>query len=92
MAIAERPLYPPLIHRRAWLLALFLGLSLAAAATARIECGPVLLATGNGAVLATGSGSLLATGGRCELQLGDLRVTLPSWLDAILKVISCPTA
>ena len=57
MAVVDRRVAAPLIHRRAWLLAPFLGLAIAVAATARVECGPILLTGGNGTLLTGGNGA-----------------------------------
>jgi hypothetical protein len=73
------PETPLATARRSWRLTailIFLGLlSLAAAATARVECGPVLLRSGTSVL--TGGGALLTGGRQCEIQAGGYRYRLP---------------
>jgi hypothetical protein len=82
MAVVDWRVAAPFVHRRAWLLALFLGLAIAVAATARVEGGPIFL-TGNGALL-TGNGALLTAGQRCELKAGPFRMELPAWVNRFM--------
>jgi hypothetical protein len=87
MAIAFPPVDAPLNHRRAWvtlMLALFLGLlSLAAVREPKVQCQPEYLLADDGITRLTADDGVrrLTTGRQqCQLELGDLRVPLPSWV------------
>jgi hypothetical protein len=92
VVIADEPIDT---HRHMWLLALFLGASLAAVTTGappevKRECRYVYLTGGGGSLLTGGGGSLLTAGRQCELKVGSLRVSLPARLDAVLDRIVRP--
>ena len=80
MAVVTVPDFTPSKYRRAGIAILsleFLGLmSLAAVREMKVECQTVLL---------TGGGALLTGGERCQLVMGDARVPLPAWAQAIIK-------
>jgi hypothetical protein len=85
MAVADQPIGAPLAYRQAWLLARFLGLSLAAVAAGvlpvpevKVECPQACVTPGGGGCVTPGAGGYVSPGGRrCELKLGRLRVPLP---------------
>ena len=80
MAVVDWRVAAPLIHQRAWFVALFLGLSIAVAATARVDCKDQnLLLDGGGRLMINANGALLLNG-PCELRAGPYRIPLPSWL------------
>jgi len=88
VAIADPPPYAPLRHRCIWMLALRLGLLLAAVGSlapqvreARVECRQAYETPGGGAFETAGGGSLSTPGGkRCTLKVNSrLRVSLSSW-------------
>ena len=62
------------------MIAILLGLlSMAAVETASVGCRDVFETPGGGGLMTPGGGGLMTAGRRCELRLGDLRVTLPQW-------------
>jgi hypothetical protein len=48
----------------------------------RAQCVP---AAGGGCVPAGGGGVLVAAGQQCAIEIGDVRVPLPAWAQAIIK-------
>jgi hypothetical protein len=66
---------------------LFLGLlSIAVAATARVDCRDNYLLADNGSrILINDNSGLLISGRQCELNAGPFRMALPSWVNAILR-------
>ena len=89
MAVAVTPVRAPFDYRRAWvilMLALIIGLSLAAVAEARRECRDEPLMADDGVTLLIDDGVKFLTGRQqCQLELGGLRVALPPWVNAILN-------
>ncbi len=87
MAVVTVPDFTPSKYRRAGIAILSLGflglMSLAAVREMKVECQAVLL-TGGGGFL-TGGGALLTDGEQCQLVMGDVRVPLPAWAQAIIK-------
>jgi hypothetical protein len=87
MAVVTIPDFTPSKYRRAWIAILSLGflglMSLAAVREMKVECQAVLL-TGGGAFL-TGGGALLTGGEQCQFVMGDVRIPLPAWAQAIIK-------
>jgi hypothetical protein len=85
LAISDRPLHEPLTRRQRtwWRVALLLGMSLAVAATAKVECRDALLGTGHDSALAAGVAMPLKGGRRCTLELGRWTIPLPSWVDKV---------
>jgi hypothetical protein len=84
MAIADRAVAVPLIHWRVWLLVIFLGLAIAVAATARVDCRNNYLLVNDGSrILINDNGALLMAGRQCELKAEPYRMALPSWVNRI---------
>jgi hypothetical protein len=69
---------------------LLLGLaSFVAAATTRVQCGPVFVGRNNGGVVArNGGGAVLRNGRQCELKAGPYRMALPSWIQTVTPRLS----
>jgi hypothetical protein len=92
MTVGTLPAFaPPNLKRLliALTLALLFGLlSLAAVRETRVECrNQYLMLQGGGYLLLTGgSGRILLAGGRqqCQLVMGDVRVPLPAWAQAVI--------
>ena len=88
MAVVTVPDFTPSKYRRAGIAILSLGflglMSLAAVREMKVECQAVLL-TGGGGILTGRGGALLTGGEQCQLVMGDVRVPLPAWAQAIIK-------
>jgi hypothetical protein len=81
--------FTPSKYRRAWIAILSLGflglMSLAAVREMKVECQAVGLTGRGGAPLVGRGGALLTAGEQCQLVMGDVRVPLPAWAQAIIK-------
>jgi hypothetical protein len=67
-------------------LALFLG-AFAAVREMRVDCpSRYLMLNGGGYLMLNGGGRILLNGSsQCDLVMGDVRVPLPAWVQAIIK-------
>jgi hypothetical protein len=89
----ELPITPEASAQRTWrttAILAFAGLISLAALPAvapsevRRECRSVYGTPGGSGVGAIGGGGPLTAGQKCELRVGRLRISLPSWADAIV--------
>ena len=92
MSVVTLPPFTSRKQRRAWVvlaLALFLGLlSLAAVRVTRIDCRDVYLTGDDGRFLTSDAGTpLTADQQQCQLDLGEIRVPLPAWAQAIINQV-----
>jgi len=89
MAVVTVPDFTPSKYRRAGIAILSLGflglMSLAAVPEMKVECQAVGLTGRDGAPLIGRDGALLTDGEQCQLVMGDVRVPLPAWAQAIIK-------
>jgi hypothetical protein len=69
------------------MLAIFLGLTLAAVREMREDCRSQNLLTDSGDRLLTDFGGRLLLDQQCEVVAGDLRVPLPAWTQVIRKAL-----
>ncbi len=88
MTIAVHPDVMPHRVRRAFaaiILGLFLGLSFAAVREMRVDCRNQALGLYSGGALGLNAGGAFGLNSRqCQLDLGDVRVPLPAWVQGIV--------